>query len=167
MLRDNLELNSGLIKFHSKDSVSAYLETLLQYYKTRQEEYGHQLGEQLRSAQETPKERKKAEKEAKKEKGGKQPVAKGWSRVGPLLVNTGDAGAAIAEVTLRIVDDYKARVERVSDALKAFNDVDTLSQAGTRSYTLLVFRGVPEAVIIGEDAKKVEAFAFSGSFKAV
>ena len=163
MLRDNLELNSGLVKFRSRESAVAYLETLLQYYKARQEEYGHQLGEQLRSPQgEAP---KKEKKEKKEDKGAQQPV-RGWTKVGSLPVNTSDTQGALSQVTLRIVDDYKSRVERVSEALKSFQDVDSLSQAGTKSYTLFVYKGVPEGVIV-EDMSKKEVFAFTGRFRAV
>ena len=163
MIRDNLELNSGLVKFRSKESVVAYLETLLQYYKARQEEYGHQLGEQLRTPQGAPPPREKKE-DQKKDKGGQQP--RGWSKIGTLLVSVSDPKGALSQVTLRIVDDYKARVEKVSGALKSFQDVDTLSQAGTVTYTLFIFMGVPEGVIMETTAKR-EIFAFTARFRAV
>ncbi|MDG6991002.1 MAG: hypothetical protein JRM99_06235 [Nitrososphaerota archaeon] len=163
MIRDNLELNSGLVKFRGKESVVAYLETLLQYYKARQEEYGHQLGEQLRSAPSAPPPKEKKE-DSKKDKGAQVP--RGWAKVGTLPVNSSDPQGALAQVTLRIVDDYKSRVERVSDALKSFQDVDTLSQQGTKSYTLFVFKGVPEGVIV-EGMAKHEVFAFTARFRAV
>ncbi|MDG6982841.1 MAG: hypothetical protein JRM74_05230 [Nitrososphaerota archaeon] len=165
MLRDNLELNSGLVKFGSKESVIAYLETLLEYYKTRQEEYGHQLGEQLRNPQGQAPPREKPEKESKKDKGG-QGAPRGWVKVGSLPVNSSDPQGALAQVTLRIVDDYKSRVERLSDALKSFLEVDTLSQNGTRSYTLFIFKGVPEGVIV-EGMVKREVFAFAARFRTL
>jgi hypothetical protein len=165
LLRDNLELNSGLVKFVSRESATAYLEALLEYYKARQEEYGHQLGEHLRSAPGAPPPKEKQEKEQKKEKGQPQ-TARGWTRVGSLPVNVSDPQGALAQATLRIVEDYKGRVEKVSEALKSFKDVDSLSQAGTRSYTLFVFKGVPEGVIV-EEAPKREAFAFAARFRAV
>ncbi len=164
MQRGNLELNSGLVKFPSRESATAYLEALLQYYKARQEEYGHQLGEQLRNPQEAAPQKDKKE-DSKKDKGGQQ-TPRGWTRVGGLPVNVSDPQGALAQVTLRIVDDYKSRVERVTDALKSFQEVDTLSQAGTKSYTLFVFRGVPEGVIV-ESMPKREAFAFTAGFRAV
>ena len=169
MLRDNLELNSGLVRFQSRESATAYLETLLQYYKSRQEEYGQQLAEHLRSSQSPQPQKKSEEKEQKKDKKDKkdqQPVAKGWARVGSLPVNTSDPLGARAQVTLRIVEDYKSRVEKVSEALKSFSDVDSLGRPGTSSYTLFVFKGVPEGVIVEAIAKK-EVFAFAGRFRAV
>ena len=165
MLRDNLELNSGLVKFPSKESAIAYMEAMLQYYKTRQEEYGHQLGEQLRSPQGSSQGKEKQEKDSKKEKGGQQ-APKGWFKVGSLPVNSSDPKGALAQVTLRIVDDYKGRVEKLSDALKSFQEVDTLSQQGTKSYTLFVYKGVPEGVIV-EGMEKREVFAFAANFRAV
>lgn len=169
MLRDNLELNSGLVRFQTKESAGAYMETLLEYYKSRLEEYGQRLAEHLRSGEgdPVPQPDYSHDREGKKDKGGQQSTAKGWSKVGTLLVNTSDTRGAMAQVTLRIVDDYKSRVERISAALRSFGDVDTLSQPGTKSYTLFVYRGVPEAVIVENLAKKAEAFAFSGTFRAV
>jgi hypothetical protein len=166
MLRDNLELNSGLVKFQSRENATAYLETLLQYYRTRLDEYGQQLAGHLRGADE-PSAVKPSVKDAKKDKGAAQPSAKGWARVGSWLVNSSDAKGAYAQLTLRIVDDYKARVEKIAEALKSFKDVDSLSQPGTRSYTLFIFKGVPEAVVVEGLSRKVEAFAFSASFRAV
>lgn len=167
MLRDNLEVNSGLVKFQNKESATAYLETLLQYYKTRQEEYGHQLAGHLRSAQDLPASSETPDRESRKEKGSQQATVKGWTKIGSLAVNSSDSRGAYAQVTLRIVEDYKSRVEKISEALKSFKDVDTLSQPGTKSYTLFIYKGVPEAVVVEGLAKKLEAFAFSASFRAV
>lgn len=167
MLRNNLELASGLVWFRDKDSARAYLEALLEYYKARQDEYGQQLAEELRSAQEAPQPAQRQEKESKKDKDGPRPMAKGWSRVGSLPVNSSDPRHALAEVTLRIIDDYKARVERIAEALKSLQDVDSLSQPGTKAYTLFIYRGVPEGVIVDDLAKKQEVFAFTASFRAV
>lgn len=172
MLRDNLELNSGLVRFRSKESASAYMETLLQYYKAKLDEYGQQLGVHLRNGQESqaaaPVEREqKKEKKDKKEKTGKQVVSKGWTRVGSLPVSVSNTDAGISEVTLKIVDDYKMKVEKVGEALKSFKDVDQLGQMGSKSYTLFMYRGVPEGIVIGDLEKRAEAFVFSASFKAV
>lgn len=167
MLRNNLELNSGLVRFRSKESATAYLETLLQYYRSRQEEYAQQLADQLRTTQDSPRRKAESAKDSKKEKGGRQPSAQGWTKVGTLVVSSSDATGALAQVTLRITDDYRAKAEQVSEALKSFKDVDSLSQAGTRLYTLFVHRGVPEAVIVEDLARKADAFAFSASFRAV
>ena len=135
MLRGNLELNSGLVRFHGKDAAAAYLETLLEYYKARHEEYGQQLGEHLRRAQEPSQVAQKAEKLEKQQKGkeGQQATAKGWAKVGTLPVNVTDSLGALAQVTLRIVEDYKSRIERVTDVLKSFKDIDSLSQGAGSS----------------------------------
>ena len=164
MLRNNLETNAGLVRFHSKEGLSAYLETLLEYYKTRHDEYGQQLGEHLRGTSDVG---QGAPKQDKKDKGGPKTTAKGWTKVGDLPVNVSDPAGALAQVTLRIVDDYKVKVERVTDALKSFKDIDSISQGAGTSYTLFIMKGVPEAVIVEYTAKKMEAFAFTASFKAV
>ena len=167
MLRNNLETNAGLVKFHSRDAASAYLEAMLEYYRTKHEEYGQQLAEHLRISQEPSRGAPKPEKSEKKEKGAQQATAKGWTRIGTLPVNITDPQGALAQVTLRIVEDYKAKVEKITDALKSFKDIESVSQGAGAEYTLFIIRGVPEAVIVEYSTKKVEAFVFNASFRAV
>ena len=167
MFRNNLETNAGLVRFHSRDAVSAYLEALLEYYKSKHEEYGQQLGEHLRGTSEVREGAPKQEKADKKDKGGQKPTAKGWTRVGELPVNVSDPTGALAQVTLRIVEDYKAKVDRLTETLKSFKDIDSVSQGAGTSYTLYIMRGVPEGVIVEYTARRVEAFAFAASFRAV
>ena len=113
MLRNNLETNAGLVKFHPRDAASAYLEELLNYYKTKHEEYGQQLAEHLRMSQEPSQGAPRQEKQDKKDKdkGGPRATAKGWTQVGTLPVNISDPQGALAQVTLRIVEDYKMKGE--------------------------------------------------------
>ena len=167
MLRNTLELGSGLVRFHTKDNARAYMETLLGYYKTRLEEYAQQLAEELRSAPDAPEQSRREKKDSKKGKDDPKQVPRGWRKVGSLAVNGTDTKRALAEVTLRIVDDYKARIDKISEALKSFDEVDTLSQPGTSAYTLFIYRGVPEAVLVNTMEKKQEVFAFSAKFRAV
>ena len=166
MLRNNLETNAGLIRFHSRDAASAYLEALLEYYKTKHEEYAQQLGEHLRAVQE-PKAANGPKKPDKKDKGAQPTTAKGWTRLGELPVNVTDPQGALAQVTLRIVEDYKAKVERLTDVLKAFRDIESVTQGAGASYVLFIMKGVPEGVIVEHSTEKVEAFAFAASFRAV
>jgi len=164
----NLELGSGLLRFRSKEQAREYMEQLLEYYKMRSEEYGGQMGELLRIAQAGAQEGKdqKDAKDAKAPKDAPKQQAKGWVKMGALPVNSSDPQRAIAEVTLKIVEEYKIKVERTSEALKSLDEIESRA-AGSANLVFYVNRGVPEAVIIEGSAPKQETFAFSGSFRAV
>ena len=164
----NLELGSGLLRFRSKEQAREYMEQLLEYYKMRSEEYGGQMGELLRVAQAGAQEGKdqKDAKDSKAPKDAAKQQAKGWVKMGALPVNSSDPQRAIAEVTLKIVEEYKIKVERTTEALKSLDEIESRA-AGSANLVFYVNRGVPEAVIIEGTAPKQETFAFSGSFRAV
>jgi hypothetical protein len=162
--RGNLELGSGLLRFRSKDQAREYMEQLLDYYKLRSEEYGGQMGELLRADQ--PKgEEGREPKEGKAPKDAKL-AAKGWLKMGSLPVNSSDPQKAMAEVTLKIVEEYKLKVERTTEALKSLDEIEAHNSASA-NLVFYISRGVPEAVIVEPGAPKLETFAFSGSFRAV
>ncbi|MDV3243924.1 MAG: hypothetical protein LYZ66_01965 [Nitrososphaerales archaeon] len=176
MLRSDIELASGLVKFYSKDEARSYLEAMLEYYRMRSEEYGQQMGGLLRGSASVPeglKEDKKEGKEDKKGKDGKdgkeggRALAKGWVRVGTLPVNTGDTAKAFGEVTLKIVEEYKMRVAKTTDALKSVGEMESINVSDGSVYTLFVNRGVPDALIVGAPVKKREVFSFAARFRAV
>jgi len=48
LLRSDIELASGLVRFYSKEQARSYLEAMLEYYRMRSEEYGQQMGGLLR-----------------------------------------------------------------------------------------------------------------------
>ncbi len=158
----NLELGSGLVRFRSKEQARAYLEALLQHYKAKSEEYGGQMGELLRGAQQPVQELK----EAKPTKEAQKVGVKGWVRMGTMPVNASEPLKALGEVTLKIVEDCKMKVEKTAEALKSFDEVDT-RMPGSPSLILFINRGVPEALIVDEGSKRSEIFAFNARFRAV
>ena len=166
MLRSDIELASGLVKFQSRDQARSYLEAMVEYYKMRSEEYGQQMGGLLRSApvSQDPKEEKKQAKDGKE--AGKV-LAKGWVRVGSLPVNTSDSAKALGEVTLKIVEEYKMRVAKTTDALKSFGELESINVSSDAVYTLFVNRGVPDALIVSAPERKREVFNLAAKFRAV
>ncbi|MDG6898931.1 MAG: hypothetical protein JRN24_04235 [Nitrososphaerota archaeon] len=162
MLQGNLELGSGLVRFRSKEQAREYLEALLAHYKAKSEEYGGQMGELLRVAQPTGQESK----ESKPAKEGQKVGAKGWMKMGSLPVNMSDPQRAISEVTLKIVEDYRLKIEKTGDALKSLDEIESHSSGG-QGYVFFISKGVPEAVVVEETAKKQELFVFSAKFRAV
>ena len=163
MLRTDIELASGLVRFYSRDQARSYLEAMLEFYNTKSQEYGQQMGGLLRGEAPGPAEGK-AGKEGKE--GGKV-AAKGWMKVGTLPVSTGDSTKALGEVTLKIVDEYKMRSARTAEALKAFNNLESINVSDGSSYVMFINRGVPEALIVNESKAKREPFSFVGRFRAV
>ncbi len=174
MLRSDIELASGLVKFYSKDEARSYLEAMLEYYRMRSEEYGQQMGGLLRGPAPPPQDLKEDRKEGKESKEGKKEgkdagraLAKGWVRVGTLPINTGDTAKAFGEVTLKIVEEYKMRVAKTTEALKSFGEMESINVSDGSVYTLFVNRGVPDALIVGAPVKKREVFSFAARFRAV
>jgi len=170
LLRSDIELASGLVRFYSRDQARSYLEAMLEYYRMRSEEYGQQMGGLLRGAtpsSEDIKKDKKEKKESKEEKEQGKGLAKGWARVGTLPVNTGDTSKALGEVTLKIVDEYKMRVAKTTDTLKSFGELESINVGDDSVYILFVNRGVPDALIVRAPEKKREVFNFAARFRAV
>lgn len=161
MQQGNLELGSGLVKLRSKDQAREYMEALLGTYRAKSDEYGEQMSALLRAVQ-------PAEQLAKegKNKDGQKPAAKGWVKVGSIPVNSSDPQKALAEVTLKIVDDYKTKVDKTNEALKSLDEIEAHGP-GSSNMVFFINRGVPEAVILQEAASRQGTFAFSGSFRAV
>ena len=157
-----LELGSGLVRLRSKEQASDYIEALLGFYKAKSEEYGGQMGELLRAVRPAEHEPR----DPRQQKDGQRPTARGWLRIGSLPVNNSDPQKAMAEVTLRIVDDYKMKAEKTSEALKSLDEIESRNP-GPHNLVFFVNRGVPEAVIIEEAVRKQENFAFSANFRAV
>jgi hypothetical protein len=164
MLRTDIELASGLVRFYSKEQARSYLEAMLEFYSMKSQEYGQQMGGLLRGVAPPagPTEAKEA-----KNNGNTKVVAKGWVKVGTLPVNIGDASKALGEVTLKIVEEYKMRSEKTSEVLKSFNNLESINVSDASSYTLFVNRGVPEALIVMESKTKRESFVYAAKFRAV
>lgn len=169
MLRTEVELASGLVRFRSTEQARSYLEAMLEHYKLRLEEYGQQMAGLLRSAPGQPGEGETV-KEEREEKNGKETAkvrAKGWVKVGTLPVNVSDSAKATGEVVLKIVDEYKARTAKTAEALKSFGDLESLSISAGSVLTLFVNKGVPEALIVGAPEKAQEEFQLVAKFRAV
>lgn len=163
MVLANIEKGSGLVRFFSKESVRAYIEAMLEYNKQRLEEYGAQLSSELRGKESTDGDKQKPQKDAKKnDKPQKTDVASGLMKV-----YTTNTSRVVAELTLQLVDEYKARVEALGDILKTFGDVESVSLPGTVSYTMFIVRGVPKAIVVESSDSKRETFNFSGAYKIV
>lgn len=152
MLRRDVELASGLVRFYSKDQVMAYVENMIEYYKAKHEEYGQQMGGLLRGPAPQPSGGKEGKKETKEGREAAKVLGRGWVKVGTLPVNTGDSVRAMGEVTLKIVDEYKARVEKTSEALKSLSDLQSINVSDASAFTLFINRGVPEALIVADAA---------------
>ena len=162
MVSRRIELASGLVKFRSKEEVRSYLEEMLQYYKTVSEEYGQQMGTLLRGVQAPPPEVK-----VKQAKDEARPSSKGWVRLGSLPVNVSDPSKATAEVMLKVVEEYKTRIEKTTEALKSLVELDSVVGGDGQSLTLFVSKGIPEALILGSTEAKREVFSFVSAFRAV
>jgi len=163
---------AGLIRFFTKDELRRYLKALVELYQVQSQKYGDQLGGLLRTleqektgAKAQPKESKDKPKDKSKEFAKTQ--AKGWVKMGSLLVNISDPSGAMAEVLYQLHEEVKARLAKASEALKSFEELSssTIPEAGF--YYVQLKNGVPERVIVDLQSPRKGAFSFSADFKLV
>ena len=159
---------SGIVRFFSKDELKRYLRALVEWYQAQNQKYGDQLGGLLRSLEQ---EKAAAKAQPKESKGKSQPdpkiQARGWVKMGSLLVNTSDPSGSMAEVLYQLHEEVKTRLAKASEALKSFEDLSstTIPEAGL--YYVQLKNGVPERVVVDLQSTRKDAFNFSADFKLV
>ena len=155
---------TGLVKFFTKDELKRFLKGLVERYQVQNQAYGDELGTLLRTLEQE----KAAAKAQPKEKGAPQKSqAKGWVKMGSMLVNVSDPNGAMAEVLFQLHEDVKSKLAKATEALKSFEELNsqTIPEAG--QYYLQLKNGVPERVVADMRTGRKEAFNFSADFKLV
>jgi hypothetical protein len=149
----------GLVKFYTKEDLRRYLKSLVEHYEAHASTYGDQLGSLLRVIEQ--------------EKGNQKPgepgktVAKGWARMGPVAVNSGDPKTAMAEVLFHVHEDVKARLAKATEAAKAFDELSNTLIPDAGSYFLQLRNGVPERIVADTLEKKRDPFRYTAEFQLV
>jgi hypothetical protein len=153
------QASASLVKFHSKDELRRYMKSLVEYYQGVAQGYGDQLGTLLRTIEQ--------EKGSAKVPGPGKVVAKGWVRMGTMLVNTGDSKGAMAEVLFQAHEETKSRLSKISEAVKSFDEQSNsvIPEAGL--YYLQLKNGIPERIVADTAAKSKDSFKFSAAFQVV
>jgi hypothetical protein len=153
------QASASLVKFNSKDELRRYMKSLVEYYQGVAQNYGDQLGTLLRTIEQ--------EKGAAKAPSTGKVVAKGWVRMGSMLVNTGDSKGAMAEILFQAHEEAKSRLAKISEAVKSFDELSSsiIPEAGL--YYMQLKNGIPERIVTDSAAKAKDSFKFSAAFQLV
>ena len=160
MMRE-IQLASGLKTFYSKDGLRSYLKDILDHYQNELDRYGAWLGDLIRSPQQPHANTKK------EKKGNEKPASKGWSKMGPILINFTDAGAGTTEVLFDVMEEFKTKVTRTSEWLKSLDGLENLSIPDGTTYILCMSDGVPSRLVADIQQKRPQPFAFSADFQVL
>ncbi len=168
-------LASGLVKFYSRDELKRFLKSLVEGYTNQAELYGDRLGSILRGAGGNPAQNPSkgdnpSEGRTKTQEGQEEKVkvkAKGWIKMGTLLVNITDPRTGMTEVLFQLHEHAKSRLAKATAALKSFEELSSTTMPEDASYSLQVRNGVPERIVIGPQERKANTFSFDAKFRLV
>ncbi len=168
-------LASGLVKFYSRDEMKRFLKSLVDGYTSQAEQYGDRLGAILRGSGENPSQNptkgdNPSEGKSKTPKGQEEKLkvkAKGWIKMGTLLVNITDPKTGMTEVLFQLHEEAKSRLAKATAALKSFEEHSSTTMPENASYSLQVRNGVPERIVIGPQERKASTFSFDANFRLV
>lgn len=158
---------TGLIRFFSKDELKRYLKSLVDQYQGVSQTYGDQLGSLLRTLEQEKAAAKAQPKEAAEKGAPQKTQARGWAKMGGMLVNVSDPSGALAEALYQLHEDVKSKLGKATEALKSFEELSsqTIPEAGL--YYLQLRNGVPERIVVDLQSSRKETFNFSADFKLV
>ena len=149
-----------MAKFYSKEELKKYLKGLVELYQGQANHYGDKLGSLLRTNESQKLASPKIDSNSK-------PQAKGWVKVGSLLVNLSDPVASMTEIMYQLHEEFKQKLIRTSEALKSFEEGAGANIPDGVSLTLQLRNGVPERIVIDSHTTKRETFRFSAKFRLV
>ncbi len=114
-------------------------------------------------------EKEAAKAQAKEQKGKVDPKtwAKGWVKMGSMLVNTNEASGAMAEVLYQLHEDIKARLAKVTEAVKSFDELSNTVIPEAGLYYLQLRNGIPERIIVDSAQRRKDAFSYAADFQLV
>ena len=162
---------SGMLTFYSKEELKRYLKSLVEKYQVQEQGYGDRLGGLLRSIEQTKADLKAQAKENKdpkdKPRVDTKAFARGWVKMGTILVNVSDPNGAIAEVLFQLHEEVKVKLAKATEALKGYEELNsaTIPEAGL--FFLQMRSGIPERIVVDLQKSKKDSFSFSADFRLV
>jgi hypothetical protein len=133
-----LLFSSGLLEFDSVASIQHYVRGLLAHYEKEADLYAEKIGSLMRM-------RENLERDGRAAKMN----AENWRKVGMLYVNEKDPILGKLEMLLEMLEEYKAKISRISQALVKFDEVEELNIPDGTSITVSLRGGVPLRMVIG------------------
>ncbi|MDG6918264.1 MAG: hypothetical protein JRN62_02300 [Nitrososphaerota archaeon] len=153
---------SAVVKFHSRDAIKTYLDRMVADYQSGVDTMGEDLAVMLRD--QAPVGDKK---DAKDDNDKKKAPVKSEVKAGSLKVVTTNPKKALEAAMMKIVDDYKSKVDTTNQAIAALVELDRLGQEGMYVYNLVVNKGIPESIIVESTDKKLKEFSYTAKFNVV
>ncbi|HUH99579.1 MAG TPA: hypothetical protein VLY65_00920, partial [Nitrososphaerales archaeon] len=108
------------------------------HYEEQADLFGERIGSLMRA-------REKLERDGKAAKLS----AQNWKKVGMLYVNDKDPKLGTLEILLEVLEEDKAKVARISEALTKFEEVEELDVPEGTKLTVGFRSGVPLRIVIG------------------
>jgi len=133
----DLLFSSGLLEFDSVASIQRYVRGLLSHYEKEADLYAEKIGSLMRA-------RERVERDGKAAKLN----AQNWKRVGMFYVNEKDPVLGTLELLLEVLEEDKAKVARISEALVKFDELEELNIPEGSSITLSLRGGVPLRMVV-------------------
>ncbi len=133
---------ASLVKFDSLNAMRLHLRELVARYEQESDMYGHRVGVLMRI-----REKQERAKEAK------PIISQNWERVGMLMVNNKDPLLGTLEVMLEAMEDCKAKIGRITEVLKKFDELEDLNIPDDSFLTVYMRQGVPLRLVIDSHGK--------------
>jgi hypothetical protein len=134
---------SGLITFDSLQELRLYIRQLLTYYEKQFDLYSQKVGSLIRIYE-----------KGEKEMDNRRLREDNWEKVGMLMVSKKDSMLGTLEIMMEAMEEYKLKLNRTSEVLTNFQELEELSVPEGASVTLYLKSGVPMRIVF-EDMKKV------------
>lgn len=162
------------MRFYSKEEFRRFMKSLIEHYQGQSQRYGDRLGTLLRTlevqkatARDQPKEKESKGKEKQNGQEAQKFQARGWVKMGTLLVNTSDPNGAMAEVLFQLHEEAKGRLAKTTEAMKSYEELNSTTVPEASLYYLQMRNGVPERLVVDLNQNKQQTFSFSADFKLV
>jgi len=134
--------SSALIEFDSVASIQRYVRGLLNHYEKEADLFGEKIGSLMRM-------RENLERNGHASKMN----AQNWKKIGMFYVNDKDPILGTLEMLLEVLEEDKAKISRISEALVKFEELEELNIPDGSSITLSLRGGVPLRMVVG--ARKI------------
>jgi hypothetical protein len=141
---------SGLLTFDSIPDLRVYVRQLLSYYEKQFDLYSQKVGSLMRLYE-------------KEQKGfqNRRFREENWEKVGMLMVNKRDSMLGTLEIMLEAMEEYKVKMNRTSEVLVSFEDLEQFSSPDNASVTLYLRNGVPMRIVFDTLRPKTEVAAIT------
>jgi hypothetical protein len=136
---------SGLVTFDSVQDLRSYVRQLLSYYEKEFDLYSQKVGSLMRLYE---KEQRGSESHRFRDDN--------WEKVGMLMVSKKNSLLGTLEVMLEAMEEYKVKMNRTTEVLTSFDDLEQFSVPQGASVTLYLRNGVPMRIVFESVSRNTE-----------